>query len=54
MECPATPPNIEDCAMLRTPSPSQEISERKDRTDIKTPIQIESNENGEKTKNTKN
>ena len=33
MDCPATPPNIEDCVMLRTPSPSQdkELNTRKDK-----------------------
>ena len=53
MECPATPPNIEDCAMLRTPSPSQELNSRTDRLDKKSPSHTESHENGERKKDSK-
>ena len=49
MDCPATPPNIEDCAMLRTPSPSQnkELNSREDTTDKNGPIHSSNQENGE-------
>ena len=41
MECPVTPPNIEDCARLRTPSPTQEINRRKNDTDEDNTMHIE-------------
>ena len=40
MECPATPPNIADCEMLRTPSPSKhdELSTSQNKTAKSQPI----------------
>ena len=55
MECPATPPDIADCALLRTPSPTKsEFYSGEDRNDKTESLPNSRLENKDKDTNSKN